>query len=303
MSTLTVLSLFSGIGGLDLGLERAGMCVIAQSEVDPYASRVLARHWPNVPNLGDITTITDWPNADVVCGGFPCQDISVAGKGAGIQKGTRSGLWYDYARCVRSVRPRYVVVENVAALLTRGFDIVQSDLAALGYDAWWDCIPAASVGAPHLRDRVFIVATRADITPVEPRISPMQWAARVGSDAECVGGDSTADADSQRGDRSAAEHGPNGWTQPARNHVATADAGDERCEEHSGVPVTTSEEITRTGRVSIADWWSVEPGVGRVAHGIPRRVDRLRCLGNAVVPQVAQYIGQIVVEHNGRSNR
>src|SRR5574343_1933529 len=157
--TLTVGSLFTGIGGFDLGLERAGMRVAWQSEIDPYASAVLKKYWPLVPNHGDIRGITgdsvEW--VDVLCGGFPCQDISNAGKRAGID-GERSGLWAEYARVIGELRPRYVVVENVAALLGRGLRRVLGDLAALGFDAEWHCIPASAVGAPHRRDRIWIVA-------------------------------------------------------------------------------------------------------------------------------------------------
>ena len=159
---MTFGSLFSGIGGMDLGLERAGMRCVWQSEIDPYACRVLVKHWPGVPNLGDISRI-DWSGVerpDLVCGGFPCQDISFAGKGAGLD-GKRSGLWYEFARCVREVRPRFVLVENVAALLVRGLDAVLGTLASLGFDAEWEGLPAAAFGADHIRDRLFILAYAA----------------------------------------------------------------------------------------------------------------------------------------------
>lgn len=156
---LTVGSLFSGIGGIDLGLERAGMKTRWFSEIDPYASKVLAKHWPDVPNHGDITKIdfTAVEPVDVLAGGFPCINISSNGKKDGID-GEHSSLWADFARAVRVLRPRYVFVENVRDLLVRGVDRVLGDLAALGYDAEWDCIPAASVGAPQFRDRFFLVA-------------------------------------------------------------------------------------------------------------------------------------------------
>ncbi len=156
---LTVGSLFSGIGGIDLGLERAGMQVVFQVEVDPYARSVLNKHWPSVPRFRDVRSVSAWnlPPCDVLAGGFPCQDLSYAGKGAGIT-GARSGLWREFARLIRELRPRYVLVENVPALLGRGIDVVLGDLAACGYDAEWQCISAASVGAPHIRDRVWIVA-------------------------------------------------------------------------------------------------------------------------------------------------
>jgi len=161
---LTFGSLFAGIGGFDLGLERAGMVCKWQVEIDQYANKVLEKHWPDVRRWPDVRT---WPQpdterVDVICGGFPCQDISYAGEGAGLD-GARSGLWYEYARIIRELGPRFVVVENVAALLVRGMDRVLGTLANLGYDAEWSCISACSVGAPHTRDRVFIIAYRDEI--------------------------------------------------------------------------------------------------------------------------------------------
>jgi DNA (cytosine-5)-methyltransferase 1 len=163
MQPLRVLDLFSGIGGFSLGLERAGMKTVAFCEIDPYARAVLRKHWPDVPCYDDVRTLTadrlarDGIAVDVICGGFPCQDISVAGKGAGLA-GERSGLWSEIARLVGELRPRFAIVENVAALLGRGLGDVLGDLAALGYDAEWHCIPASAVGLPHIRDRVWVVA-------------------------------------------------------------------------------------------------------------------------------------------------
>jgi len=162
---LTVGSLFAGVGGIDLGLERAGMRVIWQSEVDAEANRVLARQWPSVPNHGDATLI-DYSRVerpDVLAGGFMCTDLSHAGKQEGLNGDTRSGVtWREFVRAAGVLRPRYLFVENVPALLSgdggRWFGTVLGTLASLGYDAEWDCIPAAAVGAPHLRDRVYIVA-------------------------------------------------------------------------------------------------------------------------------------------------
>ena len=156
--TLTVGSLFSGIGGLDLGLERAGMRVIWQSEIDPYACRVLAKHWPGVPNLGDVSTI-DWGSIerpDLIGGGYPCQPFSLAGSRRGADDPRH--LWPHFARSLRLLRPRFALLENVPGHLSLGFGDVLADLAELGYGAEWECIPAAAVGAPHLRWRVFVVA-------------------------------------------------------------------------------------------------------------------------------------------------
>lgn len=161
MTVATIGSLFSGIGGLELGLERAlGARVIWQAERDEFCRSVLRINYPEAFQYEDVRDVgADSEVPDLICGGFPCQNISVAGKGEGLA-GAQSGLWSEYARIVRELRPRFVVVENVSALLGRGFGVVLGDLAALGYDAWWDCIPAAAVGAPHRRDRLYLVAWR-----------------------------------------------------------------------------------------------------------------------------------------------
>lgn len=172
-----VLDLFSGIGGFSLGLERAGgFKTVAFCEIEEFPRSVLAKHWPEVPCYHDVRDLTaerlaaDGIAVDVITGGFPCQDISVAGKMAGMGEGTRSGLWSEIARLIGELRPRYVIVENVANLL-RGpsgqpggwFGRVLGDLAALRYDAEWENIPASALGAPHRRERVWIVAYPAKI--------------------------------------------------------------------------------------------------------------------------------------------
>src|SRR5262245_39145062 len=152
-------SLFAGIGGVDLGLERAGMRCAWQVEIDDYATRALTKHWPNIPKYRDVREcgIHNLASVDCIAGGFPCQDISEAGTASGLA-GKRSGLWFEFWRLIRELRPRYVLVENVSALLTRGMGTVLGNLAESGYDAEWQCISAASMGAPHLRERIFIVA-------------------------------------------------------------------------------------------------------------------------------------------------
>jgi len=179
MTTLTVGSLFSGIGGLDLGLERAGMQVKWQVEIDDYCQRVLAKHWPDVKRYGNVQECGDnLEQVDLICGGFPCQPVSCAGQ----RKGDADDrwLWPEFRRIVRILRPRWVLAENVPGLLSidagRLFGDVLRDLAESGYDAEWDCIPAATVGAPHIRYRVFILA---------------RW---VGDSAECHSGGALADA-------------------------------------------------------------------------------------------------------------
>ena len=162
MSTgLTIGSLFSGIGGLELGLERAGLGPVKwQAESDPFAREILARHWPEARRYEDVRDVDrDAARVDVVCGGFPCQDLSLAGNGAGLE-GERSGLWTELVRVARVVGCRYLVVENVSALLVRGLGTVLGALSEGGFDAAWDCVPAAAVGAPHRRDRIFLLAWR-----------------------------------------------------------------------------------------------------------------------------------------------
>lgn len=169
---MRVLDLFSGIGGFSLGLERAGFETVAFCEIDPFCRRVLAKHWPKVPCYDDVRTLTaerlkadGISKVEVITGGFPCQDISCAGLKAGIVDGTRSGLWSEIVRLCGELRPRYVIVENVANLLAGPperpggwFGRVLGDLAQCGYDAQWENIPAATVGAPHRRERVWLVA-------------------------------------------------------------------------------------------------------------------------------------------------
>ena len=164
-------SLFAGIGGLDLGLERAGMICKWQVEVNDYATKVLEKHWPDVARFRDVRECGahNLEPVDLICGGFPCQDVSLAGKRAGLE-GERTTLWSEFARIIREIRPRWVLAENVPGLLSsdsgRFFGRVLGDLAACGYDAEWDTIPACAVGAPHRRYRVFVVARRNDLWPM-----------------------------------------------------------------------------------------------------------------------------------------
>jgi DNA (cytosine-5)-methyltransferase 1 len=161
-----VLDLFSGIGGFSLGLERAGMQTVAFCEIDPFCRKVLAKHWPNVRQYEDVRTLTtdalsrDGISVDVICGGFPCQDVSLAGKRAGVA-GEHSGLYREMVRAIRMVRPKFAIMENVAALLGNGMGRILGDVAEDGYDAEWDCISASDVGAPHGRDRVWIALADA----------------------------------------------------------------------------------------------------------------------------------------------
>ena len=259
-------SLFAGIGGFDLGLERAGFEIAWQVEIDPYCQRVLAKHWPAVTRYGDIREV-DWHTVepvDLLCGGFPCQDISLAGKGAGLT-GERSGLWFEYAKAIEVLKPRYVLIENVSALRSRGLDQVLGALASLGYEAEWHCIPACAVGAPHRRDRVWVVAYRS--------IDGLQKRQR--ENGQPIGGS----GEPRRLDIAR-----------SRPHVADAYRTWE-LQSQGG-------EQDQRGRVSDGCRWEPEPELGRVAHGVPHRVDRLRGLGNAIVPQIAEWIGRQIMKAN-----
>jgi DNA (cytosine-5)-methyltransferase 1 len=302
---LTVGGLFSGIGGWELGLERAGMRVLWHCEADPYARAVLERHWPGVPCYPDVRELrgADVEPVDLLCGGFPCQDLSYAGAGAGID-GARSGLWSEYARLVGELRPRYVLVENVAALLARGLGRVLGDLAALGYDAEWDCIPASAVGAPHRRDRVWLVAypNGDDGGPGRPGRPAASGSGQPVAERSLQDG-----ADSDRGRLQERSERDRWQAQPAleaplgrdadglRSSVGDAASVGRHGPSAAGPGEHQERESAGTAGGSGCDvggaWWRVEPDVGRVAHGVPARVDRLAALGNALVPQIAEWIG------------
>lgn len=249
---MNVLSLFAGVGGLELGLERAGMDVVAQVELDEWCRRVLARHWPDVPQHDDVRTAPEWwlsvdrPIVDVVCGGFPCQPFSTAGRRRGI--GDERWGWPWMADVVRVARPSYVLLENVAALLADAdaFGWVLGDLAALGFDAEWGVLPACAVGAPHRRERLFLVAYPHRVDGGQglgigqelglPRIA---W----------------------------------GITEGKRSRTAAR---------------AWRDRVDRAVAASRAD--------DREADGDARRM--VAAGGNAVVPQVAEHIGRLIVAHH-----
>ncbi len=243
---MVVLDLFSGIGGLALGLQRAGFSIGAFWEADPFARRVLRRHWPETPCYPDIRALSaarlradGVPAPALLCGGFPCQDISLAGRGAGLA-GQRSGLWCHMLRLVQECGPDWVLVENVPALRVRGADDVLAGLEATGYACWPVLVGAAHAGAPHRRQRAFILANAV--------------------------GQGLADR---------------------LRHPADSPAG---------LPVE------RCGG------WPPEPGLGRVVDGLPTRLDRWRRprltgLGNAVVPAVAQALGQAIRSAQAAADR
>lgn len=328
---LTVGSLFAGIGGIDLGLERAGMEVIWQVESDGYARRVLEKHWPAVQRYGDVRYFLGgkrWRKAraawevDLIAGGFPCQDISNAGRRAGID-GSRSGLWSEFARIVRLLRPTYVFVENVPALTIRGLGQVLGDLAALGFDAEWGCFPAAALGAPHERWRLFIVAYRGPgplaVRDDECDAATVQWQAEQRGEPDGTHEVHPSDANRQRkqqpertvGDkwrwasnvRSVNDANANGSGRQVSQQVFTGQRHAYISRE-AFTPESASLWAGQRWRCEFAEfcesqgrllWPDAQPGVCGVAHGVPRRVHRLRGLGNAVMPQFAEWIGRRII--------
>jgi len=265
-----------------LGLERTGgFETVAFCEIEPFPQKVLAKHWPGVPIYNDVRTLTadvlarDGIAVDVITGGFPCQDLSVAGKRAGLD-GERSGLWSEIVRLTRDLRPRYLIVENVANLLSgpsekRGgwFGRVLGDLAALGFDAVWDCLPAGNLGAPHERDRVWLVAY--------PSGSGLEGLRSAFGDAPQI-----SDAGSVLARANAAKieglHGlQHGRLRPVFDGVADG-------------PSWGGQQ-----------WPKTQPLICRVDDGFPDRVGRTAACGNAVVPQIPELIGRAILEAEGRA--
>lgn len=284
---MRVLDLFSGIGGFSLGLERAGMETAAFCEINEYARSILAKHWPGVRCYDDVRQLTGARltadgvgRIDLMCGGFPCQDLSFAGKGAGLA-GERSGLYREIVRLAGEIRPLVIILENVSALLSRGLGDVLGDLAALGYDAEWHCLPASYVGAHHRRDRIWIIAYLQTF-------AQRSYAHGSGSHrAEVV-----VEGSSQFRDKQIRVVGSMG-ADVADAERGRSQGGDEQ---RAWSPAIFAPEIRRHRRGrQLRKTWRTEPDVGRVAHGVPFAVDRIQCLGNAVVPQIPEIIGRAIM--------
>ena len=354
-------SLFSGIGGIELGLERAGGFETAWfCDCEPYAVAILNERWPGTPVFPDVTTLNfeNVPEIDVLTGGFPCQDISNAGKRAGIE-GRRSGLWVYCAEAIRVLRPKIAFFENVSALTRRGLDAVLCDLAALGYDAEWNCIPASAIGAPHQRDRIAILAypNKAGLQAAGSEQSATKTTRENSQDANVADSDDAGQSDraeQHRGEQAPKREGecgisgcssrvddvadaereqnntkrrisefrrdavgwgikapqqeirPSGDHRPDRCGEDVADAISDTKRSSHGCKVGNGECGREESNLSGGDevgcdvrdggWWAVEPRVGRVAHGVPQRVDRIKCLGNAVVPAWAEAVAEAIKE-------
>ena len=282
------LSLFSGIGGLDVAFEYAGGRVVAMCEQDHFCQKVLRKHWPGMNIMNDVKEVRgeDFSGIDIIFGGFPCQPFSVAGR----QKGKEDDryLWPEFSRLVREARPRWVVAENVPGILSIAADDICQDLERAGYEVGIFNFEALSVGAPHRRARVFFVAHSGRQLRKGSNKSGVvrkEEGTRYAIELECTGSSLLSNSDSQR------------------------------CEEQR-FGLSGKQKL---GRLERSRWWSVEPGMGRVAdglspwmdgsiwgcepedvprvsRGVPDRVSRLKALGNAVVPQQAYMVFKAVIE-------
>jgi DNA (cytosine-5)-methyltransferase 1 len=353
---LNYLDLFHGIGGFALGAYWAGMKFENHycSDIEPWCQKLYAQRFPDSIQLGDITKIDaeDLPAGEwIISGGFPCQDISIAGKGAGIH-GERSGLWFEYWRLIRDLRPRFAIMENVGMLVHRGLRDVLGSLAEIGYDAEWQDIRASDVGAPHRRERIWIVAYAAAERGRMDGMHGMERSVSWKSTDECseidgqiphpslqlshgsgetrdwrdeytdridelrndgyteqqieyeLAGDNVADAD-----RSGLKgKGKITITETQNKRIGNQGLSKNECGDELPIPTDAGSmrrkrtqtnaggQVRGRGGPGNFQWWSTEPDVGRLAHGVPHRVDRLKGLGNAIVPQIAEILFRQIKE-------
>lgn len=279
-------SLFAGIGGFDLGLIRAGMKPAWQVEIDEFCQKVLEKNFPDVERFRDVKEVgkKNLRPVDVVVGGFPCQPHSLAGKRKGAEDDR--DLWPEYRRIIEELRPRWVIGENVPGIRTTILDQVLSDLESLDYATRTLIIPACAFDAPHRRERVFIVAhANQDSQSGKPEYERWEISRTMVPNTD------------------AARNGAQGDVRDVTN-------SEEPGLSHRGQTRTQAIQDEANGRMAqpglerrSGSWWSVEPDVGRVADGVPNRVDRLRALGNAVVPQVVEWIGRMIVEVDSQFTR
>lgn len=316
---MRVLDLFSGIGGFSLGLERAGMETVAFVEIDPYCQKVLKKHWPDVPIYSDIKTFgKDVFNetVDLVCGGFPCQPFSVAGR----RKGTDDNryLWPEMLRVIRDFKPTWVVAENVRGILSIDggmvFEQVCLDLENEGYQVQPFVIPACSVNAPHRRDRVWIIANRQylgrekgawkGIQPQE-QITKGQDAGNINTERDVVNTNNSGSRIKLRNDRNGQEKGEE-WQRFAQLKFSKTnqDVADptgkglegQMWEKQSWVGGRPSPQDRGKFDAWNENWYEVATRFCGIFNGVPNRVERLKCLGNAVVPQIVELIGRMIME-------
>ena len=305
---MRMLDLFSGIGGFSLAAEWCWgkeLEIVGFVENDKHCQRVLKKQFPNTPIHSDIRDFKcdTLNNIDLITGGFPCQDISIAGKGVGIE-GERSGFWTEFKRIISEVRPGFALIENVPILTHRGLDRVLCDLAEIGYDAEWQSISASEVGAWHKRERIWIVAypnkigsdtrytesyRQGNEEGLQGRSRPQYFPESLDkiipdtTELGCKQGTSQRRTVSEKIGRAAFDK------RNTSSREKLPNTSDERLEGK----ITTGEfSRGQQGLPPECDWWAAEPELGRVAHGIPDRVDRLKSLGNAIVPQNAFIIMQ-----------
>ena len=302
---LKMLDLFSGIGGFSLGLEKSGVIeTTAFCEIDDHCRKVLHKHWPNVVKFKDIKDLkVSEGDFDIICGGFPCQDISVAGQKKGITNETRSGLWYEYKRIIKEVKPRFVIIENVRNLLNSGLAIVIKDLHEIGYDCEWEIISARSVGACHLRERIWIVAY-----PNATRFQSERPELETARTERCPSSETAreifaTDPNAKRLERSR----ESGNVGEVRAQVSTSSSSLQSADPDNfrfWPSFTTEEEKSEwwaEATSSFSDWWKIESDICRVDDGLPKqldkgRVNRIKQLGNSIVPQIAEIIGNRIKE-------
>lgn len=311
---MRVLDLFSGIGGFSLGLESAGMETVAFCEQDKFCQKVLAHHWPTLPIHSDITELNGYEyrgSVELVCGGFPCQPFSVAGKQLG--KEDDRALWPEMLRVIREVAPRWVIGENVSGIIPMELDQVLSDLEGEGYTCWTFVLPACAVDAHHRRDRVWVVAYSDSNSEPDVAINA-ETARQLVAHSQCRTRregviSKNGDQSDERGEATQRrEHpersGVNGETMahPYGPHQHVADTSSERRQGQGQFVNTSDTKTPRKGQAaepfdgSKQCFWQPEPDVGRVANGVPDRSHRLKALGNAVVPPLVAEIGRIVME-------
>tara|TARA_X000001316_G_C913061_1_gene27966 strand:+ start:40 stop:915 length:876 start_codon:yes stop_codon:yes gene_type:complete len=286
---LKILDLFSGIGGFSLGLESTGHFETAAfCEIEPYCQKVLKKHWPNVPIFDDIRKLKgkDIGAIDIITGGYPCQPFSVAGKQKAEQDPRH--LWPEYFRLIQELRPTWVIGENVSGHIKLGLDSVLEDLASEGYSTRTFSISASSIGANHKRERIWIIANSNGSKFLEENSSVRSEStesirSNIGSICENIS--KTNDVANTNSIR---------WNEIKDENGNTFKSSSQETKFTTRQLKRKSSEGRQEGMGR--KWWESEPSVGRVAHGIPKRVDRLKTLGNSVVPHIPYYIGQAIVE-------